>query len=88
MTIPLRYGNPPEDGEYIGEVTPPTHIDNSPGSGMGGNEDIYNSYGIPLPVRSQIRWVLMNLEEVDMPFKVDVVGVGQLIVGERGWQVV
>lgn len=91
MALPLRSGDPPEsdDPELVdaGTFRPQKEISNSPGSGVEGDIDMYDSYGVKIPDWAQVREVLMKTRDLPKPFYCKVQGLGTLFVGAEGWEI-
>lgn len=86
--FPLRSGEPPrpEDCIDLGKFDAPTMLTNSDPE-MGGNYDMYESYGTRLPKWAITRYTMRALREQPKPYRVRVKGLGEVFVGEEGWRV-
>ena len=87
MTTLISWGDPPEDGKDMGKMNIAETLSNLPGSGSEGNANLYESYGMKLPLRSRVRTALRITRKYQKPFKCTIPGVGILYVGDNGWEV-
>lgn len=88
MVLPLRYGEPPEldDCVDIGTFDVDSVLDNY--GRFKGFKELYDLYGQPLPPIAIVRQALMQAREIDiLPITGTIPGLGRLVVGVEGWEV-